>query len=109
MNALPIHVPMPAFVQTARDLIVVIVLAQAIQEVLVPQVSNHAVLHAVILCKSKREDKNQETVPLNTTPYPVHHMGRRQNTSKHHIQVSQEVSLFQTGDHKTLRNKHDRV
>ena len=30
------------------------------------------------------------------------------NTRKHHIQGSQEVSLFRTGDHKATRNTHDR-
>ena len=29
-------------------------------------------------------------------------------TRKHHIQGSQVVSPFQTGDHKAARNRHDR-
>ena len=39
------------------------------------------------------------------TPDPGHHMGKWQNTKKHHIQESQEVSPFPAGDHKAAMNR----
>ena len=35
------------------------------------------------------------------------HLGKRQNTRKHNIHDSQEVSSFPAGDHKATRNRHD--
>ena len=32
----------------------------------------------------------------------------KKTTRKHHIQGTQEVSPFPTGDHKAARNRHDR-
>ena len=36
-------------------------------------------------------------------------MGKRQNTRKHHIQESQEVSPFSAGDHEVAMNRQDRM
>ena len=49
-----------------------------------------------------------------TNPYPGNHMGKWQNTRKHHIQASQEVSSFQAGDHEVskgakIRNRNNQA
>ena len=53
--------------------------------------------------------KNQESLQSTTTPDPGHHMGKSQNTKKHHIQDSQEVSPFLAGDHKAAMNRQESI
>ena len=63
-----------------------------------------------IVCEqSKEEGKGQELIQSSTTHNPGHDMVREvdKNTRKHHIQGSQEVSPFPTGDHKAARNRHN--
>ena len=43
--------------------------------------------------KSKKEGNAQESIEWSTTPDPGHHIGKWQNTIKHHIQENQEASL----------------
>ena len=57
----------------------------------------------------KEEGKDQESIQSSTTPDPGHHMGKRKNAGKHHIQESQEVSPFPTGDHNVAGNRHDYI
>ena len=54
---------------------------------------------------SKEEGKDQESIQSSTE----HHVGKWQNTRKHHIQESQEVSPFPAGDHKAAMNRQDRM
>ena len=39
---------------------------------------------------------------------PGHHMGKWQNTIKHHMQESQEVSPFPAGDHGATMNRREK-
>ena len=50
--------------------------------------------------ESKGEGKDQEPIQSSTTPDPE----SDKSTRKHHIQESQEVSPFPTGDHKAARS-----
>ena len=61
--------------------------------------------------QSKEDGKGKESIQLSNTHDPEHGMvwkGDKNNKKKHHIQGSQEVSPFPTGDHKAARNRHDR-
>ena len=51
---------------------------------------------------SKEEGKCPESIQSNTTPDPGHHMEKWQNTRKHQIQESQEVSRFLASDLKAV-------
>ena len=44
--------------------------------------------------KSKKEDKDQNSIQSSTTPDPGHHMRKLQNTRKHLTQNNQEASPF---------------
>ena len=57
--------------------------------------------------KGKEESKDQESIQSSNTPDPGHCMGKFQNRRKHHIQESEKVNFFPTGDHKNERNRHD--
>ena len=57
--------------------------------------------------QSKEEGKGKESVQLSNTHDPGHGMVW-EGDKKQHIQGSQEVSPFPTGDHKAARNRHDR-
>ena len=61
-----------------------------------------------VMCREE-EDKDQESIQSSTTPDPRNHMGKRQNTRKHHTQESQDVSSFPAGDHKAARNGQDSI
>ena len=60
--------------------------------------------------QSKEEGKGKESIQLSNTHDPGHGMvwESDKNNKKHHIQGSQEVSPFPTGDHKAARNRHGR-
>ena len=60
-------------------------------------------LHIVHEQSKGKEGKGKESIQLSNTYGKV-----TKTTRKHHIQGSQEVSPFQTGDHKAARNRHDR-
>ena len=51
---------------------------------------------------SKGEGKDQESLLSNTTPN-----SSDKNTRKYYTKESQEVSHFQAGDHKAIRNRKD--
>ena len=51
---------------------------------------------------SKKDGKDQESIQSSNTPGPGYHMGKWQNHNK-----SQEVSLFQAGDHKAAMNRRE--
>ena len=64
-----------------------------------------------------KEGKDQESIQLYNTPDPGHHIEKFpilchgsgvlfENMAKHHIQESQEVRLFSTGDHKGATCQH---
>ena len=55
------------------------------------------------------EGKNQESKQSSTTPDPGHCMRKWQNTTKRHIQESQEVSPFLAGDHKAAHHRQDNI
>ena len=55
-----------------------------------------------VLKTSKEEGKDQELIQSSITSDPRHHMGKWQNTKKHHTQESQEVSPFPAGDPNTF-------
>ena len=52
--------------------------------------------------KFKAEDKNQKSIQSSTTTDPRHHMGKWQNTRKHHTQEIQEIGPFLVGDHMPM-------
>ena len=56
-----------------------------------------------------KEGKDQESIQSSTTPDPRHHMGKGQNTRKHHTHESQEVSPFPAGEHKSARSRQDSI
>ena len=60
--------------------------------------------------QSKAEGKGKESIRLSNTHDPGHDMVWEgyKNNKKHHIQGSQEVSPFPTGDRKAARNRHDK-
>ena len=64
-------------------------------------ISMKILLEFKLLCKE--EANYQALIQLSTTPDPGHHMGKLQNTRKHHIQEKQELSPIQAGDHKVAR------
>ena len=56
--------------------------------------------------EQSKEGKRQESIHSNNTHDPGHGMvweGDTKKTRKHHIQGSQEVSPFPTGDHKAAK------
>ena len=57
----------------------------------------------------KEEGKGKESIQLSNTYDPGHSMVWEgdKKTRKHHIQGSQEVSPFPTGDHMAVRNRND--
>ena len=57
-----------------------------------------------VFIKSKKEGKVLKLLQWGTTPDQGHHMGKQQNTIKHHTQESQEISLFPAGDHNTINS-----
>ena len=57
--------------------------------------------------QNKEEAKDKESIQSSTTPDQGLHMGKRQNTRKHHIQENQGVSPFLAGDHKAAMDRHD--
>ena len=52
--------------------------------------------------KNKAEGKPQKSIQSSTTTDQRHHMGKLQNTRKHHTQESQEISPFLAGDHMPM-------
>ena len=56
-------------------------------------------LLGILIAQSK---KDQESIQPSTAPDPGHHMGKWQNTIKHHIQESQEFSPFPAGNLNNL-------
>ena len=61
------------------------------------------------MIKSKQEGKDTKSIQLITTPDPGHRTWKWQNTIKHHIQESQEVSHFPEGDHKSAMNRQESI
>ena len=58
--------------------------------------------------KVKKNAKIKNRYNHTSTPDPGHHMGKRRRkkqTIKHSIPESQEVSPYQTGYHKAVRNR----
>ena len=71
---------------------------------------DNILMHLCYRCyKRMREGKDQESIQSGTTPDPGHHLGKWQNTIKYHIQGSQEVILFQAGDHKATMNRQENM
>ena len=54
--------------------------------------------------QTKEEGKYQESIQSSSTLDPETVWESDRKTRKHHIQDSQEVSHFPTGDHKATRN-----
>ena len=61
-----------------------------------------------MICKSKDQGKDQESIQSITTPDPGHHK-KWQNTRKYHTQDSQEAIPFLAGDHNSAMNSHDNM
>ena len=68
--------------------------------------------HCFILCfyKSKKWDKDQESIQSRTTLDPGYHMGKyKKKTQFITTNESQEVSPFPAGDHKAAMNRRENM